>query len=276
MNKGLFHLRDKNFFPERRASVDRIEIRSGPERIGLVKDAAHWRIGPRRARANGPLIESYLTRLGDAVVHEFVREDTADLASFGLLPPAGEIVLTEGGETMTVAFGSRKDHLVHAVRTGLDKIVAVEAELLEPFAWSAADLRAMNLAFIDEDSVRTLRYETPDTSIAFERADRAWRVAGRATPAVRTAEVNALIRMLRDAAFERILKEPLPVDGVFERYSIRVVLADARGTVIDRIAITVRGDGSEIGASVSSNALGALARGTAAGIGAMFERIGEK
>lgn len=276
MNKGLFHLRDKNFLPAGHASIDAIEIRSASQRIGLVKDAGRWRLVPGRARANGPLIESYLTRLTDAVIHEFVREDTTDLASFGLASPAAEIVLTEGGETVTVAFGSRKSYLVHAVRTGLDKIVALDARLLEPFEWSAAGLRAMNLAFIDGDSARTLRYETPDTSVVFERANRAWRIAGRETPAVRTGEVNALIRMLGDAAFERILKEPLPYDGAFERYTIRVVLADARGTVIDRIAITVHDDGSEIGASVSANALGALAPGTAAGIDAIFERIGGK
>ncbi len=276
MNKGLFHLRDKNFLPEGHAAVDGVEIRSASKRIALIREAGRWLLAPGRARANGPMIESYLSRLTDAVIHEFVREDTGDLASYGLASPAGEIVLTEGRETVTIAFGSRKDYLVHAVRTGLDKVVALEADLLEPFAWNAAGLRAPNLAFIDEDSVQTLRYETSDTSIVFERADRAWRIAGRETPAVRTGEVNALIRTLGGAAFERILKEPLPYDGVFERSTLRVVLADARGTVIDRIAITVRGDGSEIGASVSANAVGALERGTAAGIGAIFERIGEK
>jgi hypothetical protein len=220
------------------------------------------------------MIEAYLSRLTDAVIHEFVREDTSDLAPYGLSSPLGEIVLGEAGAPVTVSFGSTKDRLVYADRTGLDKVVALEADLLEPFEWTAAGLRAMNLAFIDEDSVRTLRYETPDTSIVFERADGSWRIAGRESPAVRGTEVSALIRTLNKEAFERILKAPLPVDGAFENFALRVVLADARGNVIDRIAITVGDDGSEIGFSRSANALGSLARGTAAGIDAAFKRIG--
>ncbi len=274
MNKGLFHLRDKNFLPEGFAGIDAIEIRSGSKRIRLVKEAGYWLLAPKRTRANGRVIESYLSRLTDAVIHEFAREDTSDLAPYGLSSPAGEIVLTEGRETMTVAFGNRKDDLVYAVRTGLGTVVALEEKLLEPFEWTAAGLRAMNLAFVDEDSARTLRYETSDTSIVFERAGREWRIAGRETAPIRKAAVNTLLRKLNETAFDRILKEPLPVDGVFETFSLRVSLADARGTAIDRIAITVLSDGSERGASASANALGSLAPGTAAGIEAIFQRIG--
>ena len=134
----------------------------------------------------------------------------------------------------------------------------------------------MNFAFIDEDSVQTLQYESPDTSIVIERAGTSWRVRERETSPIRPPEVNALIRKLNSATFERILKEPLPADGQFERFALRVILADARGNVIDRIAITARPDGSEIGSSTSANALGSLPRGTAAGIDAIFKRIGAR
>jgi hypothetical protein len=274
MNKGLFHLRDKNFLPEGYGGIDAVEIRSTSKRIRLVNEAGMWRLEPGRTRANRRTIESYLSRLADAVIHEFVREDTGELAPYGLASPVGEIVLTEGRETTTISFGSRKDYLVHVVRTGLDKVVALEATLLEPFDWTAAGLRAMNLAFVEGDSVRSLRYETPDTSIVFERTDRQWRIADRETATIRGDAVNALLRRLDETAFERMLKEPLPVEGVFETFTLRVVLADARGNVIDRIAITVRSDGSERGASLSANALGSLERGTAAGIEAIFQRIG--
>jgi len=276
MNKGLFHLRDKNFLPVGSQSIDAVEIRSGSKRIRLVKEKGNWWFAARRIRANRLAIESYLSRLTDAVIHEFVREDTKELAPYGLKSPAGELVLAKGEETVTIAFGKKKEYLVDVVRTGLDKVVAIEAALLEPFAWSPDNLRAMNFAFIDEDSVQTLRYETPDTSIVFERAGTSWRAPERETRAVRPPEVNALIRKLNAATFERILKEPLPVDGQFENIALRVVLTDARGNVIDRLAIAARADGSEIGSSTSANALGSLPRGTAAGIDAAFKRIGAK
>jgi len=276
MNKGLFHLRDKNFLPEGYQSIDAVEIRAGMKRIRLVKGKGYWWFTANHIRANQLAIESYLSRLTDAVIHEFVREDTKELAPYGLKSPAGELVLARGKETVTIAFGNKKDYLVNVVRTGLDKVVAIEAALLEPFEWSTGNLRAMNFAFIDEDSVQTLEYVTPDTSIVIERAGTSWRVPERETPPIRAPEVNALIRKINSATFERILMEPRPADGKFERFGLRMTLADSRGSVIDRIVIIPQDDGSEIGSSTSANALGSLPRGTAAGIDAIFKRIGAR
>jgi hypothetical protein len=276
MNKGLFHLRDKNFLPEGYQSIDAVEIRAGPKRIRLSKEQGYWWFTAKRIRANRLTIESYLSKLTDAVIHEFVREDTKELAPYGLESPAGELILAKRTETVTIAFGNKKEYLVDVVRTGLDKVVAIEATLLEPFEWNTDNLRAMNLAFINEDSVRTLEYQTPDTSITLERAGSSWRVPGREAQPIRSAEAHALIRRLSSAAFERILKEPLPVDGQFEGSALRVTLADSLGNEIDRIAIIARADGSEIGSSTSANALGSLPSGTAAGIDAIFKRIGAR
>lgn len=276
MNKGLFHFRDKNFLPEGSQFIEALEIRNGSKRIRLVKHDGYWWFAATRIRANRFAIESYLSRLTDAVIHEFVREDTKELAPYGLESPAGELVLGTGAKAVTIAFGDKKDFLVDVVRTGLDKVVAIEAAFLEPFDWSAATMRAMNFAFIDEDSVQSLRYETPDTSIVIERAGTSWRARGREELPVRPSEVSGLIRKIGSATFEGILKDPLPADGQFERFALRVILADRRGNVIDRIAVIPRTDGSEIGSSTSANVLGSLPRGTAAGIDAIFKRIGAR
>ncbi len=276
MNKGLFHLRDKNFLPEGHLSIDAMEIRAGLKRIRLIKERGFWWFSPEHLRANRLLIESYLPRLTDAVIYEFVREDTGELAPYGLETPAGELILAKGKETVTIAFGNRTGNLVNVVRSGLDKVVALEATLLEPFEWSRGNLRALNFAFIDEDSVQTIRYETPDTSLVIERAGSSWRAPDRDAASIRPFEVKALIRKINSATFARILKEPLPVDAGFERFALRMTLRDARGDVIDRIAITAQPDGSELGSSTSANALGSLPQGTAAGIDAVFSRIGAK
>ncbi len=274
MNKGLFHLRDKNFLPEGSQFIDAFEIRAGSKRIGLVKENGYWWFAAQRIRANRSVIELYLSRLTDAVIHEFVREDTKELAPYGLERPAGKLVMATGAETMTIAFGKQKEYLVDVVRTGLDKVVAIDTTLLEPFRWNTGNLRAMNLAFIDEDSVQSFRYETPDTSIVIERSGTSWRAPERANLSVRPSEVHALMFDIASTTFERILKDPLPADGMFERFALRMVLTDGRGNVIDRIAIIPRPDGSEMGSSTSANALGSLPRGSAARIDAVFRRIG--
>jgi hypothetical protein len=276
MNRGLFHLRDKNFLPAGYQSIDEVEVREGSKRIRLSRERGYWWLGAGRVRANRSTIESYLSRLTDAVIYEFVREDAKTLAPYGLQSPARELVLGTGAEKMTISFGNKKDDLVDVVRTGLDKVVAIQATFLEPFEWSAGALRAMNLAFIDEDSVQTIRYETPDTSMTIERAGASWRSPDRGSPLAHPPEVNALIRKIGAATFERIHKEPLPADGWFERFAVRATLSDRSGRTIDRIVIVSNKDGSETGSSSSADALGALPRGTAAGIDAAFKRIGAK
>ena len=213
MNKGLFHLRDKNFLPPGSNPSTRWRSATGSKRIRLVKEKGTWWFAARRIRAN---------RLAHRVVplpaHRRRHSRIRPGGHGGARPvwpqvPAGELTLAKGEETVTIAFGKKKEYLVDVVRTGLDKVIMLEAELLEPFEWSPDNLRAMNFAFFDEDSVQTLRYETPDTSIVFERAGTAWRAPERETRAVRPPEVNALIRKLNSATFERILKEPLPAEG---------------------------------------------------------------
>jgi hypothetical protein len=275
MNKGVFHLRDKNFLPEGSQDVNTMEIRAGARRMRLVKEQGDWWFASPRVRANSRAIESYLNRLTDAVIHEFISEDTKTLAPYGLRSPSDVLVLGEGAGAMTVSFGDkRNDDLVAVVRTGLDKVVALETALREPFDWNPLNLRAMNLSFVDENSVRALTFETPDTSVVFERTEGSWRAVKGDTLYVREPDVTALIRKVGAATFESIITEPLPPAGRPESFTLRVTFTDAGGKTIDRVTISTREDGSEVGSSISANALGSLPRGTAEGIEAVFKRIG--
>jgi hypothetical protein len=275
MNKGVFHLRDKNFLPEGSQNVDAMEIRAGSRRMRLIKERGYWWFAAPHVRANRRAIESYLTRLTDAVIHEFIREDTKDLAPYGLRSPEDVLVLGHGAGAMTISFGNKRDNdLVAAVRTGLDKVVAVEAALREPFDWNPVNLRAMNLSFVDEDSVRAFTFETPDTSVVFEKKEGSWRAVKGDTLYVRRPDVTALIRKIGAATFERIVTEPLPSAPRPGSFALRVTFAGDGGTVIDRVTISTREDGSEIGSSITANAIGSLPRGTAEGIEAVFKRIG--
>jgi len=277
MNRSLFHLRDKNFLPPGTESISSIAIHRGHETLRLKKEGTFWWFAARHVRADRARIEGYLIRLTDAVIHRFVREDTAELASYGLQPPAGEITLTKKNETVRISFGNKEDGLVNVVRTRLDKVIMLEASLLEPLEWSADNLRAMNLAFFSEDSVRMLRFETSDTSIVFSRTETRWSTAAADTVMIRSWQVNGLLRKLESTTFETILEEPLPrMEPQLDRYLIRVTLEGTGGTVLDRITIASRANGSEIGASTSANAVGALTKGTAAEMETIFRQIGAK
>jgi hypothetical protein len=274
MNRNLFHLRDKNFLPPGGGSISALAIRSGRQTLRLKKEGAYWWLETPHVRADRVKIESYLSRLTDAVIHEFVGENTRELGRYGLKNPAEELTLNRGSETMTISFGKKEDNLVNVVRTGLDKVILIEGSFLEAFTWTRESLRAMNLAFFSQDSVKTISYETPDSSAVFKRTKTKWSTASGDTLSIKWFEVNALLRKLDSVKFERIITEPFPGDDPrLQPFLVRLTLENARGAVLDRITIAQGEKGIEIGASVSANALGALAPGTAGDLEAVFRRI---
>jgi len=277
MNKNLFHLRDKNFLPPGSESISAVAIHNARETLKLEKRGAYWWFTSRHVRADRARVESYLSRLTDAVIHRFVREDTEDLAPYGLKTPAEEITLTKGSETVTISFGKKEDYLVNVVRTGLDKVIMLEASLLEPFEWNTDNLRAMNLAFFQEDSLKTVRYETPDTSVVFIRTGTAWSTTGAGAAAIKSWEVSGLMHRLESATFTEIIREQVPGEEKRpERYLVRVTLEDGGGAVLDRITIASPAKDTEIGASISAGAAGSLKQGTAQELEAIFKRIGAR
>jgi hypothetical protein len=135
----------------------------------------------------------------------------------------------------------------------------------------------MNLAFFQEDSLRTIRYETPDTSVVFIRTGTAWSTTGAGAAAIRPWEVSGLMHRLESTTFTKIINESFSgEDTRLRRYLVRVTLEDGGGDVLDRITIASPAKDAEIGASISAGAVGSLKQGTAEELEAIFKRIGAR
>jgi hypothetical protein len=274
MNRGLLHLRDKNFLPPGFESITAVAVRTGRETLLLKKEDGFWWFAERRVHADRVKIEAYLSRLTDAVIHAFVREDTKELAPYGLNAPTQQITLTKSQETATISFGKKENEVVDVVRTGLDKVVQIDTSFLDVFTWNARNLRAMNLTFFMEDSVKTVRFETSDTSAVFKRTKTKWSTANGDTLAIKWFEVNGLLRKLDALKFDRILTEPLPPgEPRLSPFLVRVTLEGAGGSVLDRITIAAAGAGAETGVSTSADAVGSLPAGTGGELKAILKRI---
>jgi hypothetical protein len=86
--------------------------------------------------------------------------------------------------------------------------------------------------------------------------------------------VNALLGKLNSVTFEKILTEPLlSGEPKLAKFTLRVTLEDSNGAILDQITLAEPLRGSEIGASSSADAVGALATGAFAGIDAICKRI---
>jgi len=277
MNKNLYLLRDKAFVSFKSESVNGITIRAGRGKLDLARVGAYWWFADRRARADRVKVESYLTRLCETIVRSYASESDS-LERFGLANPEREITLVMGSERSRVSFGMAKADEVYATRTGLDKVVVLEGKLLDVFDWTRENLRAMNLAFFDPDSVKVIAYETPDTSLVMRRAAGRWTAAGKDTISeARSYVVDALLRKLGTVTFERIIADPAaPGDKRLAPYALKISLEDVLGGAIDVITIARPPAGAEIGSSRSANVLGALKKGALEDLTSVFKRIGER
>jgi hypothetical protein len=277
MNKSLYSLRDKTFIPFKSEAVTGIAVRGGKTRLDLVRSGSYWWFADRRTRADRVKIEAYLTQLTGTIIRSFASESDS-LQRFGLEHPEREITFSLGAERSTVSFGARKGDDVYAARTGLDKVVSLDAKLLGAFDWTRENLRAMSLAFFDPDSIKVIEYRTPDTSMVMRKAGTHWIAVGRDTiPPARSYVVDALLRKLTNAAFDKILADPVPPnDKRLANPALTIKLEDLLGGIIDAVTIARTPAGTELGTSRSSNALGELRKGTLEDITGVFKRIGRE
>jgi hypothetical protein len=276
MNKSLYLLRDKSFVSFKSESVNAITIRAGRAKLDLARGGSYWWFAGSRARADRAKVEAYLTQLTGTIVRSFASESDS-LDRFGLKNPGREITFAMGPELATVSFGTARDGEVYATRTGLDKVVALDGKLLGAFDWTRENMRAMNLAFFDPDSVKVIAYETPETSIVIRRAGEKWTAAGKDTiSAAKSYVVDALLRKLSTAAFEKIVADPAaPGDRRLAPFALKVSLEDLLGGATDVITIARPSPAEVIGTSRSANVIGTLKKGALEDVMSIFKRIGE-
>ncbi len=136
VDKGLFQLRNKDLLRIDPSSIETVTLRSGDTAMRLFRDGGAWVAEDPAANVNLSAVEPNLNRLTNAVIFEFVREDTGDLASYGLDDPPYEITIRTAQDTFYVRYGDIAGKMVYATRSGLDQIFLLDARLLEIFGIS--------------------------------------------------------------------------------------------------------------------------------------------
>lgn len=275
MNKNLYHLRDKNFLAFEGITVDSMIVHRGGESIRLRREKEAWFVTEPHVRASRPEIEPWLNEFSRAIIREFAREDTEELSEYGLETADREITLYRSVDTVRATFGDGKDDLVYVARSGLDKVILLKAEFLDVFDWTVEKLRMMNVTFVPTGDIKTIGYETPDTSLSLRAWKGSWITTDVDSAEIRFMEVSEFLRKLSNAKYESILAEPLTEsDPRLEPFLVKIELKDFAGILLDRITIAAPYDEYEVGASLTTNALGRLEKGTFKELEHIFNRFG--
>jgi hypothetical protein len=114
--------------------------------------------------------------------------------------------------------------------------------------------------------------------MVIRRAGGKWTAAGKDTiSAAKSYVVDALLRKLSTAAFEKIVADPAaPGDRRLVPFALKVSLEDLLGGATDVITIARPSPTEELGTSGSANVIGTLKKGALEDIMSVFKRIGER
>lgn len=146
-DRSTFDLRDKTVALFDRASVDRVELARGADRVVIAKSASGWSLTePYAVRADNGTVESFIGRINSATMKSIDAEPATDLAPFGLDTPELTVTLGLGSTTASFLLGKRaSDGSVYA-RDGARSIVfTVDATLADDLRKTADDFRPRDL-----------------------------------------------------------------------------------------------------------------------------------
>lgn len=244
-------LRDRTVFAFDRGRAERIELESPKGKVALALEGGAWRItAPAALKADETATGELLTRLQGLRATEFVAEDQARLAAFGLDRPEIRLAVweKEAKEARTLLLGPGKDRKAgaraYAAATGpgaSPAVVAVEPRALAELARSLQDLRDRSLAeAFDTRAVTRVTIERPGQTLALERrGEEDWQLVTPKKGKARGTRVTDLVWALRTLRWKELVAEQgwdAARHGL-DTPAATVTLADKDGKTIAGLAV---------------------------------------
>jgi hypothetical protein len=261
MQKRLFHLRDKNFIPGVDRRITSFSINSDGNLIAFERSGDSWKITGTNLTVDRKIIETWVSGLAEALVYRFAAEDLSDTLSFGIGdPPRTAVLRNDSGRSIRVSFGRRSDSFVPAIRSGRDKVMMIEAGLLDAFDWTQSRLVVMSLSVVKPAIVSAIQWETPDTVASWRKDGGVWIAHGDDHSPVDQEAVKYLLMYLRSAAYESLVTDREFVSAASP--DIMITLGGSKGEVLDIISLYRFEDGTAGGISISGGNAGRISEGT--------------
>ncbi|HWW02019.1 MAG TPA: DUF4340 domain-containing protein [Candidatus Acidoferrum sp.] len=208
--------RDITLIDLRELSFDRLAVTNNTKALVLVLqlDATNRlfrMVWPFPARADNSHIETCLQNLHDLRVRKFITDDPKpDLESFGLAPPALELALAQGTNTVAaLQFGKSPTNdagAVYARRPGQNTVVTVSKDLLAPWQReSVNDFRDPHLLTLTEP-VRLITARALEPFSLQWETNGAWRIQPEGLPGD-AGLVAGFLSVLTNAQIRQFVKD---------------------------------------------------------------------
>jgi len=231
-------LRDRRVlvFDPRRVTAVEVAARGAPPLRCTRDEAGDWRlVRPVRDAARAAPIETWLEALGRCRIEpeDFVAQDDARLAAFGLRPPALRLSVEEEGRSAALLVGAATEdgRKRYARRGDSAGIFLLDAARVKGFRLSAYEVRSRRPVALDPERVTEVALHLRDEqTLTLRHEGGAWRLGG---PRGREADGDRVRALLRTLSGETIAGWADGADPAEVRYSLRPPLA--------RIEVLLRG-----------------------------------
>ncbi|MGD2175778.1 MAG: DUF4340 domain-containing protein, partial [Candidatus Brocadiaceae bacterium] len=210
-----------------------------------VKAGDVWELqAPFFDLADGEAIEGLAEKLYSHRLSEddFVTDDPAERARYGLDAPHLSLTLEAGEEAQHFAFACREEDgetRCYALNKDETAVVRLPEELLDDLRKGPEDLRERDLADMKVPAVERLQVSAPGRELALERTEEGWRIAGEKPAEADRSVVEQVLRDLSGAQVDEFVADD-PDDlaryGLFEEQATLLTLRTEDGEIAAEIA----------------------------------------
>lgn len=190
------------------ADIGKIEIKKkGDQDVVLAKDGSgDWRITePKNFAADSNVVSSLLSTVSALNADRVVDEKAGDLSSYGLAPPAAEVVITENGnksQDLLIGDDTPTRNGVYAALAGEPRVYTIASFNKTSLDKSLNDLRDKRLLTVASDKVNRLELLAKKSEIEFDRYGDHWQIVKPKPLRADNSEVDDLVRKLTDAKID--------------------------------------------------------------------------
>ncbi|NJK92173.1 MAG: DUF4340 domain-containing protein [Blastochloris sp.] len=154
LDKPLNAWRTRSLFSFQTADVTAIQLRKDGAEAEIVKEGMLWKVlKPITTMADENEVASYLANLAGATLTEFVSDNAADVASYGLSSPALALDLRMGEKTEGIRLGSAvagEPGQFYAQLTSRAPVFKISGELVEALNQTMEKLRDRRLVVLPQ------------------------------------------------------------------------------------------------------------------------------
>ena len=212
LDKSLSDFRDETVLDLTSADVVRLTV-TGEKNYELVKRGEDWALVQPAAAASTDEVQKVLDKACRVTASEFVADEPADLANYGLaqprlrveiemksdepttLPATTQPVAKKPGKTYGFLLGRQAQDKIYAKLLNQPAVFKVDASLLDDLKPEVVDLRVKTVLKLAADDVSGIEISMPAGKALLTKADGQWRMTA---PLKGKADAGA-VRDLLDA-----------------------------------------------------------------------------